>query len=318
MTKTNEENTAFRSGFAAMIGRTNVGKSTFLNTVLGQKIAITSNKPQTTRSRQQAVFTDERGQIVFLDTPGIHKARTKLGEYMITVADRALRDVDVIVWMVEPKGAIGEGERHILKQLESIDVPVILLINKIDTVPKEDLLARIALYAKEYEFADIVPVSAMKGDGVKEVVDLIFSYLPEGPMYYDEDTVTDTKMRDLAAEFVREKALKCLKDEVPDGIAVAIEQMTWVEGTGRPLRNGKIDTGRYDIDAAIVCERDSHKRIIIGKGGEMIKKIGSAARFEIERMTGEHVNLKLFVKVRKGWRDNEAWLKDFGYDRRDI
>ena len=280
----------FRSGFAAMIGRTNVGKSTFLNTVLGQKIAITSNKPQTTRSRQHAVYTDERGQIVFLDTPGIHKAKTKLGEYMITVADRALRDVDVIVWMVEPKGPIGEGERHILKQLETIDVPVILLINKIDTVPKEDLLARIAMYAKEYEFAEIVPVSALKGEGTDEVVSLIFDRLPEGPMYYDEDTVTDTKMRDLAAEFIREKALKCLKDEVPHGIAVAIEQMTWNE-----------DGNRYDIDAAIICERDSHKRIIIGKGGEMIKKIGSAARFEIERMAGEHVNLKLWVKVRKGW-----------------
>lgn len=297
----------FRSGFAAMIGRTNVGKSTFLNTVLGQKIAITSNKPQTTRSRQHAVYTDERGQIVFLDTPGIHKAKTKLGEYMITVADRALRDVDVIVWMVEPKGPIGEGERHILKQLETIDVPVILLINKIDTVPKEDLLARIAMYAKEYEFAEIVPVSALKGEGTDEVVSLIFDRLPEGPMYYDEDTVTDTKMRDLAAEFIREKALKCLKDEVPHGIAVAIEQMTWNE-----------DGNRYDIDAAIICERDSHKRIIIGKGGEMIKKIGSAARFEIERMAGEHVNLKLWVKVRKGWRDNDTWLRDFGYDRKNL
>ena len=297
----------FRSGFAAMIGRTNVGKSTFLNTVLGQKIAITSNKPQTTRSRQHAVYTDERGQIVFLDTPGIHKAKTKLGEYMITVADRALRDVDVIVWMVEPKGPIGEGERHILKQLETIDVPVILLINKIDTVPKEDLLARIAMYAKEYEFAEIVPVSALKGEGTDEVVSLIFDRLPEGPMYYDEDTVTDTKMRDLAAEFIREKALKCLKDEVPHGIAVAIEQMTWYE-----------EGNRYDIDAAIICERDSHKRIIIGKGGEMIKKIGSAARFEIERMAGEHVNLKLWVKVRKGWRDNDTWLRDFGYDRKNL
>ena len=297
----------FRSGFAAMIGRTNVGKSTFLNTVLGQKIAITSNKPQTTRSRQHAVYTDERGQIVFLDTPGIHKAKTKLGEYMITVADRALRDVDVIVWMVEPKGPIGEGERHILKQLETIDVPVILLINKIDTVPKKDLLARIAMYAKEYEFAEIVPVSALKGEGTDEVVSLIFDRLPEGPMYYDEDTVTDTKMRDLAAEFIREKALKCLKDEVPHGIAVAIEQMTWNE-----------DGNRYDIDAAIICERDSHKRIIIGKGGEMIKKIGSAARFEIERMAGEHVNLKLWVKVRKGWRDNDTWLRDFGYDRKNL
>ena len=297
----------FRSGFAAMIGRTNVGKSTFLNTVLGQKIAITSNKPQTTRSRQHAVYTDKRGQIVFLDTPGIHKAKTKLGEYMITVADRALRDVDVIVWMVEPKGPIGEGERHILKQLETIDVPVILLINKIDTVPKEDLLARIAMYAKEYEFAEIVPVSALKGEGTDEVVSLILDRLPEGPMYYDEDTVTDTKMRDLAAEFIREKALKCLKDEVPHGIAVAIEQMTWNE-----------DGNRYDIDAAIICERDSHKRIIIGKGGEMIKKIGSAARFEIERMAGEHVNLKLWVKVRKGWRDNDTWLRDFGYDRKNL
>ncbi|MBQ1414586.1 MAG: GTPase Era, partial [Lachnospiraceae bacterium] len=271
------------------------------------KIAITSNKPQTTRSRQHAVYTDERGQIVFLDTPGIHKAKTKLGEYMITVADRALRDVDVIVWMVEPKGPIGEGERHILKQLETIDVPVILLINKIDTVPKEDLLARIAMYAKEYEFAEIVPVSALKGEGTDEVVSLIFDRLPEGPMYYDEDTVTDTKMRDLAAEFIREKALKCLKDEVPHGIAVAIEQMTWNE-----------DGNRYDIDAAIICERDSHKRIIIGKGGEMIKKIGSAARFEIERMAGEHVNLKLWVKVRKGWRDNDTWLRDFGYDRKNL
>ena len=295
-----------KSGFVAMIGRTNVGKSTFLNQVLGQKVAITSNKPQTTRKRQRAVYTEDRGQIVFVDTPGIHKARTKLGEYMVTAADRTLADVDAIIWMTEPKGAIGDGEKHILAQLKNMRVPVLLLINKIDTVPKESLLARIAMFSAEYDFADIVPVSALKGEGVDEVIGLLFKYLPEGPMFYDEETVTDRSMRELVCDFIREKALKCLKDEVPHGIAVYVDQMEQ-----RP-------NGMWDIDASIICERDTHKRIIIGKDGAMIKKIGSAARFEIERMTEEKVDLQLWVKVRKGWRDSDMWLRDLGYDRREL
>lgn len=297
----------FKSGFVTLIGRPNVGKSTLMNQLIGQKIAITSNKPQTTRNKIQTVYTCEEGQIVFVDTPGIHKAKNKLGEYMVNVAEQTLKEVDVVLWLVEPTDFIGAGERHIAEQLERVDTPVILVINKVDTIKKEEILRFIDNYRKIYEFAEIVPVSALKGTNTDDLINTIFKYLNEGPMFYDEDTVTDQPMRQIVAELVREKALKCLNDEIPHGIAVYIDQM-------KERKSGKI----MDIDATIVCERDSHKGIIIGKQGAMLKKIGSAARYEIERMMEMQINLKLWVKVRKEWRDSDIQLKNFGYNSKEL
>ena len=293
----------FKSGFVTLIGRPNVGKSTLMNKLIGQKIAITSNKPQTTRNRIQTVYTCEEGQIVFVDTPGIHKAKNKLGEYMVNVAEQTLKEVDVVLWLVEPTDFIGAGERHIAEQLMNVKTPVILVINKVDTVKKEEILKFIDNYRKIYDFAEIVPVSALKGTNTDDLINTIFKYLSEGPMFYDEDTVTDQPMRQIVAELIREKALKCLSDEIPHGIAVYIDQM-------KERKSGNM----FDIDATIVCERDSHKGIIIGKQGAMLKKIGSAARYEIERMMETQINLKLWVKVRKEWRDSDMQLKNFGYD----
>lgn len=278
-----------------------------MNKIIGQKIAITSNKPQTTRNRIQTVYTSDEGQIIFLDTPGIHKAKNKLGEYMVNVAERTLKEVDVILWLVEPSNFIGAGERHIVEQLKNVKTPVFLIINKTDTVKKDDLLQYIDTYRKIYDFAEIIPASALKGDNTDTIIELIYKYLPYGPAYYDEDTVTDQPMRQIAAELIREKALKCLDDEIPHGIAVAIDRM-----------NFRKDGSIVDIDATIVCERESHKGIIIGKGGAMLKKIGSAARYEIENLVETKVNLKLWVKVKKEWRDSDFLLKNFGYDKKDI
>lgn len=297
----------YKSGFVSLIGRPNVGKSTLMNRLIGQKIAITSNKPQTTRYKIKTVYTCDDGQIVFLDTPGIHKAKNKLGEYMVNVAEKTLNEVDVVVWLVEPTDYIGAGEQHIAKQLKHIKTPVILVINKIDTLKdKTEILKFIDNYRKIHDFAEIIPVSAAKDSNCDEVIEMIFKYLPYGPQYFDEDTVTDQPMRQIAAELIREKALKCLNDEIPHGIAVSIDRMHF-----RP--NGKI----VDIDATIVCERDSHKGIIIGKQGSMLKKIGSAARYEIEQQVECQVNLKLWVKVKKEWRDSDFYLKNFGFNQQD-
>ncbi len=303
----NNQNEQMKSGFVTLIGRPNVGKSTLMNKIIGQKIAITSNKPQTTRNRIQTVYTDKRGQIVFLDTPGIHKAKNKLGDYMVNVAEKTLKEVDVILWLVEPSNFIGAGERHILEQLKRVKTPVFLIINKVDTIDRDEVFKFIDVYRKEYDFMEIIPASAMKGNNVDTIVDMIYKYLPYGPAYYDEDTVTDQPVRQIAAELIREKALKCLDDEIPHGIAVSIDRMNYRE-----------DGSIVDIDATIICERDSHKGIIIGKGGAMLKKIGSAARYEIERLVETKVNLKLWVKVKKEWRDSDFLLKNFGYDKKDI
>ena len=324
----------FKSGFVAIIGRPNVGKSTLMNHLIGQKIAITSKKPQTTRNRIQTVYTCEKGQIVFLDTPGIHKAKNKLGEYMVAVAERTLKEVDAIMWLVEPSTFIGAGERHIAEQLQGVGVPVILIINKIDTVKKEEILPAIDTYRKICDFAEIIPCSALRGQNTEDIIDSILKYLPYGPMFYDEDTVTDQPQRQIVAEIIREKALYALNEEIPHGIAVVIDQMK-----DRP--NGKIvdidaeiphgiavaidkmkerpgKNPMVDIEATIICERDSHKGIIIGKGGAMLKKIGSNARFELERMLDSKVNLKLWVKVKKDWRDSDFMIKNFGYDKKEI
>ena len=298
------ENNAFKSGFVTLIGRPNVGKSTLMNCIIGQKIAITSNKPQTTRNRIQTVYTSEEGQIVFLDTPGIHKAKNKLGDYMVTVAEKTLSEVDVILWLVEPSNFIGAGERHIIEQLKKGKTPVILVINKIDTVKREQLLEYIDTYRKEYDFAEIVPVSALKAENIKELLKCIMKYLPYGPAFYDEDTVTDQPVRQIVAELIREKALRLLSDEIPHGVAVSIESMKYKKNI-------------VDIEATIFCERDSHKGIIIGKNGAMLKKIGSMARRDIEELLEKQANLQLWVKVKKDWRDSDFLLKNFGYQEKD-
>ncbi|MCI8372996.1 MAG: GTPase Era [Lachnospiraceae bacterium] len=296
-----------KSGFVTLVGRPNVGKSTLMNRLIGQKIAITSNKPQTTRNRIQTVFTSERGQIIFVDTPGLHKAKNKLGEYMVKVAERTFEEVDVILWLVEADSYIGPGDRHIAEQLAAVHVPLILVINKIDTVKKNELLPIIENYNQLCRPAEIVPVCARTGENTDTLIEVIFEYLKEGPMFFDEDVVTDQPMRQIAAEIIREKALHSLNEEIPHGIAVTIESM-------KERSQGKLT----DIEATIICEKDSHKGIIIGKNGSMLKKIGSHARYELEQMMEQKVNLKLWVKVRKEWRDSELLLKNYGYNKKDL
>ena len=297
-------NAQYKSGFVSLIGRPNVGKSTLMNSLIGQKIAITSNKPQTTRNRIQTVYTDDRGQIVFLDTPGIHKAKNKLGNYMVNAAQRTISEVDVILWLVEPTTYIGAGERHIIEQLKKTNTPVILVINKIDTVKKDEILAFIEAYRHELDFAEVVPVSALKKKNTEVLIECILKYLSYGMPFYDEDTVTDQPQRQIAAELIREKVLRSIDEEIPHGVAVAIDSMKWNRDV-------------CHIDATIVCERDSHKGIIIGKQGAMLKKIGTLARREIEDMLECQVNLQLWVKVKKDWRDSDFLLKNFGYNPKD-
>ncbi len=300
------ENNNKKVGFVSIIGRPNVGKSTLMNHLIGQKIAITSNKPQTTRNRIQTVYTSEVGQIVFVDTPGIHKSKNKLGDYMVNVATNSMKDVDALLWLVEPTTYIGAGEKSIIEQLKKVkDTPIILVINKLDTIKKAEVLEVIDTYRKEFDFADIIPVSARKGGNLDELLDVIFKYMPYGTLFYDEDTVTDQPERQIVAELIREKALRLLDEEIPHGVAVAIDSM-------------KFDKKLCHIDATIVCEKDSHKGIIIGKQGSMLKKIGSMARPDIEDMLQCKVYLQLWVKVKKDWRDSDFLMKNFGYNPKEI
>ena len=303
-----EDSKKAKSGTAVIIGRPNVGKSTLMNELIGQKIAITSDKPQTTRNKVQTVYTDDRGQIIFLDTPGmIRKTKNKLGQYMVNVARHTLADADVIIWLVEASSYIGESDREIAASLKDTKKPLILAINKTDMLErKEEILPIIERYSKLVFADEIVPISALKAKNTDELLDVIFKYLPAGPMYFDEDTVTDQPMRQIAAEIVREKALRLLSDEIPHGIAVVTDRMT--ERSDRLM----------DVDATVICERESHKAIIIGKGGSMLKRIGTLARRDIEEMTGMQVNLKLWVKVRDNWRDSDIQMKNFGYDKNDL
>lgn len=297
---------SYKAGFVSIIGRPNVGKSTLMNYIIGQKIAITSNKPQTTRNRIRTVYTCDRGQIVFVDTPGIHKSKNKLGDYMVSVARKSIVDVDAVIWIVEPTTYIGAGELSIIEELKKAkDVAVFLVINKMDTIKKDEVLSVIDTYSKQMEFAEIIPVSAKTGKGVQELIDCLLDYLPEGDAFFDEDTITDQPERQIVAELIREKALWCLEDEIPHGIAVTIESMNF-------------DNKLCSIDATIVCERESHKGIIIGKGGSMLKKIGSLARPDIEDMLEMKVFLQLWVKVRKDWRDSDLLMKNYGYNPKDI
>ena len=308
----------FKSGFAAIIGRPNVGKSTLMNRLIDMKIAITSSRAQTTRKEIKTVYTDDRGQIVFLDTPGITRADSKLGEYMYNSAVDTLKTSDVIMWLVEPTTYIGAGERKIIELLAGTSVPVLLVINKCDTADAEMMKKAAETYKAALEEAGVKPaavdkfgsecgrnpvaVSAFTGDGTDELMSLLFDILPEGPMYYDSDAVTDETERDIAAEFIREKCLKFLDKEVPHGIAVIVDSMK-----ERP--DGRL----IDIEATIICERESHKGIIIGKGGSTLKRIGSAARKEIEDMLDAKVNLKIWVKVRRDWKNNLLKLNEYGY-----
>jgi len=382
------ENANFKSGFVTLIGRPNVGKSTLMNHLIGQKIAITSNKPQTTRNRIQTVYTSEQGQIIFLDTPGIHKAKNKLGEYMVTAAESTLREVDVVLWLVEPTDSVGGGDQHIAQMLRSLKIPVILILNKMDTVAKSEIPRYLDVYRELLDFDAVIPVCALRGLHMDEVISAIFRCLPYGPKYYDDDTVTDQPQKQIVAELIREKTLRCMEEEIPHGIAVSIEVMKErpagsqkhrekraeavrkkhrhehakkavsreVEQNGQRgllpneeredfqgKKNGRTLTETrtnaddtlsrreqaevdvretsdwiMDIEATIICEKESHKGMVIGKQGAMLRKIGSQARYEIEQMLEEPVNLQLWVKVKKDWRDSDYMIKNFGYDKTDL
>ena len=326
---TTQHDTGKKAGFATIIGRPNVGKSTLMNRLIGQKIAITSYKPQTTRTQVRTILTCDRGQVVFLDTPGIHRTKTKMGEYMVKAAQSTLKEVDAVLLLVEPREKMSEEDKEILKELSGITTPVLILINKIDSVKKAQILPVIAVYQKAYDGAvrarneeraaagkaplesnlkAIIPVSARTGSGTEDLLDSLFALLPEGEPFYDEDQVTTQTQREIAGEIIREKALRLLQEEVPHGIAVTVDSMKY--------RTRKDGTEICDIDASIICERESHKLIVIGKQGAMLKKIGTAARTDIENMLQSKVNLKLWVKVRKDWKDNEMQMKSFGYDMR--
>ena len=295
-------NENLKSGFVTIVGRPNVGKSTLMNHLIGQKIAITSNKPQTTRNRIQTVYTDDRGQIVFLDTPGMNESRNKLQEYMYNVASSSLNEVDVVLWLVEPVNYIGRNEKAIVELLKKVNKPIILIMNKVDTVDKEKIKEALEVYNAALTFADTVSCSALKSVNLDSVLAAIYKALPYGSMYYDEDTLTDQPVRDIVAEIIREKALRRLNEEVPHGIAVTVDTMK------------QRDSGLYDINATIICEKDSHKGIIIGRNGSMLKRIGSDSRRDIEDLVENKVNLKLWVKVRREWRNNETQLRSFGYN----
>ncbi len=294
----------FKSGFITIIGRPNVGKSTLLNYLIGEKLSIISNKPQTTRNRIQAILTKEEYQIVFLDTPGIHKPRHKLGEYMVRVAEDTVKEVDAVLMLVTPDEEVGKGDSYIIEQLKAVnaDTPVILVINKIDTVKKEAIARTIESYIKEYNFNEVIPISAYSGENVDQLLKLIVDKLPEGPQYFPEDMVTDQPEKFLISEIIREKILRNLDQEIPHGTAVEIVSM-----------KKENDKNLVSIDATIYCEKDSHKSILIGSGGVMLKKIGQSARYDIERLLGSRVFLQLWVKVKKDWRDSASVLKSLGY-----
>ncbi|CAM2830843.1 GTPase Era [Paenibacillus sediminis] len=293
----------FKSGFVAIVGRPNVGKSTLMNQVIGQKIAIMSDKPQTTRNKIHGVYTADNTQIVFLDTPGIHKRQSKLGDYMNTTALGTLGEVEAVLFLVDASEGIGGGDRFIIEQLQRISTPVILVLNKIDKVQPEDLLPLIEEYRKLYSFAEIVPISAKLGNNVSTLIEQITKYLPEGPQYYPEDQVTDHPEQFVVAELIREKILHLTREEVPHSIAVTIEDMR-VQ-----------DNGVVYISAVIFVERDSQKGIIIGKQGAMLKEIGKLARHDIEKLLGSKIFMELWVKVKKDWRNQERVLRDLGFHR---
>jgi len=295
----------FKSGFVTIIGRPNVGKSTLLNKLAGEKIAITSNKPQTTRNSIRTVVTNKDYQMIFIDTPGIHKPKTKLGEYMVDVATESIKEVDAVLFLVEAtEESAGAGDAYIIEQLKTVKTPVVLIINKVDRVKKETMLALIKHFSDLMDFKGIIPISALKGEGIDIVLDEVSNLLPEGPQYFPEDMLTDQPEKVIVAEMIREKILNLLKDEIPHGTGV--EVLTFKERPGR---------GIIDIQATIYCEKDSHKGIIIGKQGAMLKKIGSLARGDVEKFLGTKIYLELWVKVKADWRNSNAMLKTLGYTK---
>ncbi|MCR4649704.1 MAG: GTPase Era [Lachnospiraceae bacterium] len=288
-----------KSGFVSIIGRPNVGKSTLMNKIIGQKIAITSSKPQTTRTRISTVYTKGNTQMVFVDTPGLHKAKNKLGESMVSTAKRTFNESDVCLYLVEADTFIGEQDENILSLLRTVDIPIILVINKTDRIDKGQVFKVIETFSKVMDFAEIVPLSAKTGKNLDTLLEVIEKYIPEGPFYYDPETLTDQPERQIVSEIIREKCLRCLGDEIPHGIAVVIESM-------------KFSKNIVDIEASIICERDSHKGMIIGKGASKIKEIGMKSRIDTEKLLDKKVNLQLFVKTKENWRDSDYLLKNFG------
>ncbi|MCG7345102.1 GTPase Era [Sporosarcina sp. ACRSL] len=297
-----KESNNFKSGFISIIGRPNVGKSTFLNRVVGQKIAIMSDKPQTTRNKVQGVVTTENSQLIFIDTPGIHKPKHKLGDFMVKSARNTLKEVDVIMFMVNANEPIGGGDKFIIDLLQNTKTPVFLVINKIDLVHPDDLLTTITSYTKEYDFAEVVPLSALNGNNVERLMETLTNYLPEGPKYYPDDQVTDHPERFIISEFIREKVLHLTREEIPHSVAVVIEKIDRDES--REL---------IDVAATIIVDRDSQKGIVIGKKGALLKEIGTKARHDIEMLLGSKVYLELWVKVQKDWRNKPGQLREFGF-----
>ena len=301
----------FKSGFVSLTGRPNVGKSTLMNALLGEKVAIISDKPQTTRTKITGVLTRDDCQIVFIDTPGIHRPKHKLGEHMVRAAHSGMGDADIVLYLVEPQEKIGRGDADILAKLKKRGGTVFLIVNKLDTVEKPQLLGVIDAYRLEYanaegcEFAEVIPISAINGENLDRLLDCVIKHLPEGPRYFPDDMLTDQPERVLAAELVREKLLQLLEDEIPHGIAVDITSF-------KPRENKNL----LDIEATIVCERDSHKGIVIGKGGSVLKETGKRARLDMERLFAQPVNLQLWVKVRKDWRDSDTYLRSFGLENK--
>ncbi|GEK35224.1 GTPase Era [Kurthia sibirica] len=297
-----QENKEFKSGFISIIGRPNVGKSTFLNHVIGQKIAIMSDKPQTTRNKVQGVLTTDDAQMIFIDTPGIHKPKHKLGEFMLKVSKNALREVEVIMFMINAEQKLGAGDQYVMEMLKGSKTPVFLVVNKIDKIHPDDLLKKIEEYRHEFDFAEVIPISALEGRNVDSLLATIKKYLPQGPQYYPADQVTDHPERFIISEMIREKVLHLTRDEIPHSVAVEIEKIKVDE-----------ETGRVHVMASIIVERDSQKGIIIGKKGSMLKEVGTRARKDIENLLGSKVFLELWVKVQKDWRDRSSQLKDYGY-----
>ena len=297
-----QENKGFKSGFVTIVGRPNVGKSTFLNNVIGQKIAIMSDKPQTTRNKVQGVYTTDDSQMIFIDTPGIHKPKHKLGEFMLKVSKNALREVEAIMFMVNATQKLGAGDKYVMEMLQGTKTPVFLVVNKIDAIHPDELFEIIESYKAEFEFAEIIPISALQGNNVQQLLDTLKKYLPEGPQYYPADQVTDHPERFIIAELIREKVLHLTRDEIPHSIAVEIEKIA---------KDEEKDLVR--INASIIVERDSQKGIVIGKRGALLKEIGTRARKDIETLLGSKVYLELWVKVQKDWRDRASQLRDYGY-----
>lgn len=293
----------FKSGFVTIVGRPNVGKSTLLNEIMGEKLSIVSNKPQTTRNNIQTILTGDEYQIVFVDTPGIHKPKHKLGEYMVNSAKDSIKEVDLVLFLINPDEEIGRGDKFIIETLKNQKAPVFLVVNKIDEFTQDRVAKTLQMYSQEMEFKEIIPISALKGKNVDKLVSLMVEAMPEGPKYYPDDMITDVQERFVVSEIIREKALRTLREEIPHGIAVDIIQMK------------QSPSGTWHIEVDMLCEKDSHKGIIIGKNGQCLKKIGETARYEIERFLHEKVNLKIWVKVRKEWRDNQNLLKELGYKK---